>query len=186
MTSWCWSRHDVPVNEVAPVNEGAVVLRPPTEADVDWITEACQDPEIQRWTRVPRPYTRGDAHSFVRNERQMLDPLVVVDAVSGEGLGASGLQSMDPATGEVESGYWVAPWARGRGVAAAAVRLMIERARTHGAKAVVLLISPGNAGSIAVAERAGFTLAERRSGGCFDGADATDTLVYRYELSSSA
>lgn len=33
--------------------------------DVDWILQACQDLEIQRWTQVPRPYSREHALSFV-------------------------------------------------------------------------------------------------------------------------
>lgn len=159
-----------------------VVARPPEPGDVDWITRACQDPEIQRWTMVPRPYLPEHAEMFVRNDLGALAPLVLVDAVSGEGLGASGLKSLDPHTGEVESGYWVAPWARRRGVATAALELMKERARAVGGRSLVLLISPGNVASVRVAERAGFTLAERRAGGCMDGDRESDTLVYRFEL----
>ena len=29
------------------------------------ITEACQDPEIVRWTTIPTPYRAQDAHAFV-------------------------------------------------------------------------------------------------------------------------
>ena len=46
-------------------SEGEVVLRSPTVADVERITEICQDSDIQRFTRVPVPYTRDDAQGFV-------------------------------------------------------------------------------------------------------------------------
>jgi RimJ/RimL family protein N-acetyltransferase len=47
-------------------------------------------------------------------------PLGVFDATTGELLGASGLVALQGGTGEI--GYWTAPWARGRGVATAALR----------------------------------------------------------------
>jgi hypothetical protein len=34
--------------------------------DVEAVFEACQDPEIQRWTTVPSPYTHNDAMSCAR------------------------------------------------------------------------------------------------------------------------
>lgn len=45
--------------------QGDPVLRPPSAADIDRITEICQDPEIQRCSRLPVPYHRDDAASFV-------------------------------------------------------------------------------------------------------------------------
>jgi hypothetical protein len=41
------------------------LLATPTRADVDTITELCQDTEIQRWTTIPSPYTREDAEKFL-------------------------------------------------------------------------------------------------------------------------
>lgn len=43
----------------------AVRLRSLRDDDADWIFDACQDAEIQRWTLVPRPYLREHAESFV-------------------------------------------------------------------------------------------------------------------------
>jgi RimJ/RimL family protein N-acetyltransferase len=43
-----------------------LILRPWTEADIDAITEACQDPLIARTTLVPSPYVRANAEAFVR------------------------------------------------------------------------------------------------------------------------
>ncbi len=42
-----------------------LVLSVPTEADVDAIAEAAQDPEVPRWTTLPSPYARADAEEFI-------------------------------------------------------------------------------------------------------------------------
>ncbi len=49
------------------LRRGRLLLTPPTDADLDRITEVCQDPEIQAWTTVPSPYSRADAEGFLRH-----------------------------------------------------------------------------------------------------------------------
>jgi RimJ/RimL family protein N-acetyltransferase len=56
---------------VAPVHPVTLrterlTLSPPTVDDIDARYEACQDPEIPRYTTVPSPYTRQHAADFVR------------------------------------------------------------------------------------------------------------------------
>ena len=60
---------------MAPVTlrTARLVLSIPTDADVDAITEAAQDPEVPRWTRVPSPYTRENAERFVANAAEWWD-----------------------------------------------------------------------------------------------------------------
>ena len=53
-------------------------FRDPTLDDVDWITEACQDSEILRWTVVPRPYTKDHARSFVADHAGELHAWAIV------------------------------------------------------------------------------------------------------------
>ncbi|WP_067780699.1 bifunctional GNAT family N-acetyltransferase/nucleoside triphosphate pyrophosphohydrolase family protein [Actinomyces vulturis] len=48
-------------------DEYLITLSAPTMQDATAITEACQDPAIQRWTTVPSPYTRDDATAFITN-----------------------------------------------------------------------------------------------------------------------
>src|SRR5437588_33878 len=45
--------------------DGELRLRPWRAEDVPAIAEACRDPEIARWTRVPDDYTEQDARDFV-------------------------------------------------------------------------------------------------------------------------
>lgn len=98
-----------------------------TEADVDPITEACQDTAIVRWTVVPSPYTRQDAETFVSLTHGWWDD--GVEAVWGirEGdvlLGTVGLHKISD--GSAELGYWIAPHARGRGVITEACQAVLD------------------------------------------------------------
>ena len=52
---------------VPDLTDGVVRLRAPERRDVDAIHAACQDPDIIRFTRVPYPYSRVHAQTFVRN-----------------------------------------------------------------------------------------------------------------------
>ena len=51
--------------EPVELQAGDLLLRPFVPADAGAVFSACQDPEIQRWTTVPVPYTRDDAEEFV-------------------------------------------------------------------------------------------------------------------------
>ncbi|WP_426184355.1 GNAT family N-acetyltransferase [Microbacterium sp. TWP3-1-2b2] len=108
-----------------------LVLRAPTTDDVDAITDACQDPEIPRWTTVPSPYTRADGEDFVK--------LVTGWWESGEetvwGLfhhevlvGMIGLHNIAPhATGaSAEIGFWATAGTRGKGFMVEAARVVID------------------------------------------------------------
>jgi RimJ/RimL family protein N-acetyltransferase len=126
------------------------------------ITRICADEDIQRWTRVPSPYTTDDARRFVLMtigalaEGTGAHVLVVAAADRTEILGCVGV-SIDGADRSGELGYWVAPEARGRGVATRASRLLLRHAFDHlDVGAVALQAAVGNAGSNAVAQALGF------------------------------
>ncbi|MDI5938563.1 GNAT family N-acetyltransferase [Micromonospora sp. DH15] len=116
--------------EPVELTEDGLLLRPWRAADADAVHRACQDPDIQRWTTVPRPYLPDHARAFV-GEISAGDwragtraPFAVCDAATGELLASCGLVSVDQTTDTGEVGYWVAPWARGRGVATRATRAL--------------------------------------------------------------
>jgi RimJ/RimL family protein N-acetyltransferase len=142
------------------VRTDRLVLRPYRPDDEDAVHRACQDPEIQRWIHaLPVPYTREVARSWVRDvapgERASGRGMPVVLEADGELVGSSGLTFVPGFLGP-EIGYWVAPWARGRGYAAEATRALAEWAFRHGAPRVHLFADVRNAASQAVAARAGF------------------------------
>ncbi len=136
-----------------------LVLRPYRPDDAEAVHRACQDPEIQRWLKVPSPYTEADAAQFVtettvqaRAEGQGL--LTAVEA-DGEFVGSAGLHLTPGALGP-GVGYWLAPWGRGRGYAAEAAHALAEWGLGLGAPRIHLLADVGNTASLAVAVRAGF------------------------------
>ncbi len=155
---------EVPSPDQLPrLSDGLVTLRRPVLDDVPAITEACQDPETQRWTTIPVPYGEADARWFVQDYPTRGAPhqgrLAVFAITSGDDrfCGAIDLRVGDDGMGTV--GYSVAPWARGRGVGRAALRLVcrwgfadLELSRIEWWAMV------GNWPSRRMAERVGFTV----------------------------
>jgi RimJ/RimL family protein N-acetyltransferase len=153
--------------ELPALAEQGFRLRLPTETDVPAITAACQDPDIQRWTRVPSPYHEQDARRYVEFSRQSLERgtgavlLAVPDdprgAPGGDLLAAIGL-SIDTADFSGELGYWVVPSARGRGIATRGCRLLCRFGFDQLDLGYIgLIAAAGNDGSNGVARRLGFT-----------------------------
>jgi ribosomal-protein-alanine N-acetyltransferase len=148
---------------VEGLDDGVVRLRLMVEADVPAIVAAVQDPEIPRWTRVPTPYGEGDARQFQRMVNTGIHSgtdlaALIVSADSDEVLGAVGIHGIDPESARCSAGYWVAAEARGRGIAARAMRLICAYAFDElGVKRIELWIDPENKPSLGVAEALGFT-----------------------------
>jgi RimJ/RimL family protein N-acetyltransferase len=144
-----------------PLDDGVVTLRPVGAEDVAAVTAACQDPEIARWTTVPWPYSETDARGWIEAAAQEHAEgrgvnLVVVDAASGELLGAIGLMEYAPPVCRV--GYWVQREARGRGVAPRALALLSRWALAElDLPRLELITDPDHRASQRVAEKAGFT-----------------------------
>ena len=145
------------------LSDEVITIRPWHSDDAAWVFDACQDPDIQRWTRVPAPYALSDAQGFVgelapshwQNERGA--PFAVTDSATGAGLGSVGLIVHDLVSGVAEAGYWTTPAARARGVTTAALLLLTDFAfRDLGLVRLELLVEVENAKSKAVAERAGY------------------------------
>ncbi|TKK77077.1 GNAT family N-acetyltransferase [Herbidospora galbida] len=143
------------------ISAGPIILRPLTEADIPAVARACSDPVTQRFIpAMPSPYTEEDARFWVT---RIAEPrwgaggaeFVIADARTGELDGAIGLHPPDRFD-NVEAGYWVAPWARRKGVASAALRAVTTLAFEHGAPRVHLVAEMENVGSQKVALAAGF------------------------------
>ena len=144
------------------LSDGVIGLRALEDRDLPAIVAACADPEIPRWTRVPSPYTREDAHSYLAIARAdaavgLGVALAVVDAADAF-IGTIGLMDIDRECGSGEIGYWTAAPARGRGVTVRAVVLLRDwAARELGLTVLEILPHRDNRPSQMVAERAGFT-----------------------------
>jgi RimJ/RimL family protein N-acetyltransferase len=83
--------------------------------------------------------------------------------------------------GDVNISYAVHPWARGRGVAGEAVRLMCEYMRKHriGTRAAIR-VDPDNHASVRVAEKSGFIYVHDFTSGTDEQPDGTPVTMRLY------
>lgn len=145
------------------LTDGLVRLRALQPGDVPDVLQICQDRDIQHFTRVPVPYLAEHAEFFVaqgspRWRTREAAAFAVVDASTDRLLGACGLVEVDLPRREGWAGYWVAPTARGRGVARSALALLTEWCLGDGGlDRVCLEIEEANPASVAVAVAARFT-----------------------------
>lgn len=148
--------------------DDAVALRAWRDSDATAVFEACQDPEIQRWTRVPVPYLTEHAVGFVANAPRAWNsggaaPFALVSRETDAVIGSCSLVEVDIAQRRAEVGYWVGPGRRGRGVAQRGLRLLSTWAMDDvGLSRLDALIAVANTASRAVAEHAGFSHEEER------------------------
>ena len=142
--------------------EGGLTLSAPTMDDVDAIVDACRDPAITRFTRVPWPYGEDDARFFVdlaRRDAREGTGLHLLVRDDGRVVASCGLPVVDARDVSAEVGYWVAPHARRRGVATRASRAVCRWAfEQAGLARLGLRAATVNPGSNGVARALGFTL----------------------------
>ncbi|MBV9022355.1 MAG: GNAT family N-acetyltransferase [Streptomycetaceae bacterium] len=144
-----------------------LLLRALRRSDVQAVYEACQDPDIPRWTTVPSPYTHRDATEWIERTASAgwhEDTAYNFGVFTKEGgllVGAMGLVrlKLDEPERMAELGYWTAKEHRRRGYTAEAGRavcawafdaLRVER--------LEWLAEAGNVGSRGVAEKLGFVM----------------------------
>jgi len=153
-------------------------LRNLESSDAEWITRACQDEEVQRWTKVPRPYTREHAEAFIKNKNGELAAWAIIDSRSQEPVGMIGIHHV--INGVASIGYWVAPWGRKSGAASTALQIIPTLARRVGkAHTLQATIAETNTASRRTAERAGFTLFGDSADLCPDGSTSAKALIYQ-------
>jgi len=130
--------------------------------DVDCIRSAATDPRIPQRTTVPADVTTASGQAFIRRQWRRAErgegvSLAVADLGTDSALGLIVLLRR-PQPGVVGIGYWTVPSARARGIATHAVRLASTWAlRDAGRARVEAWVEPGNAASLRVLARAGFT-----------------------------
>jgi RimJ/RimL family protein N-acetyltransferase len=166
------------------LTDGAVVLDRMRVADVPAIVDAIDD-EILRWLPLPTAYRRADALAFLEWQRDCAELGVALNfavrqAVGGRLLGSAGLHFRG-GPGVAEIGYWIAPGARGQGLATGAARLLaVHAATTLSPRRIELLVQPENVGSCHVAERAGAAYEGIRRAGIEHRGEPRDVAVYAY------
>lgn len=142
------------------LSDGVISLRPLRATDADDIVAACQDPQIVRWTTVPSPYAKADAVAFL--QAQLTDsawavtPTWAITVLPDDRWAGSLTLRLDGQAG-ADVGYLLAPWARGAGHAARALRLACAWGFSAQALQVVMWHAyVGNDASLQSARRVGF------------------------------
>ena len=148
---------------IVPVLAGpGVRLRGFARRDVDDLVAGYADPVLQRFMPpLPVPFTEAQAREYVSDVAPGMFAdggglWAIADPVTDRLLGGVGLDKVVLNRGQCEIGYWVGPWARGRGVAVAAVRALAEHAFRTGTARIELLTHRENPASQRVALAAGF------------------------------
>jgi RimJ/RimL family protein N-acetyltransferase len=158
-------------------------IRQPTIDDAEWITRACQDIEVQRWTLVPRPYKREHALGFINNTISETHLWVIEQQETNEPVGVISIHTIDLDAGDADVGYWIAPWGRRRGAAAYALNLVEQFALTIPTiKFLSAHIAENNAASRATASRAGFINIGSSAESCPDGNNQVPALTFVRQL----
>jgi ribosomal-protein-alanine N-acetyltransferase len=143
------------------LRDGELLLRAPTEADIDVIAPAFRDPAVGGEAGLP-PVDADALRTMLREQlpelraRGLLAPYVIEDTDAGTILGGANLRLFDPMRDTVELGYWLFVEARGRGVATRAVRALVEHAHANGVVRVEAHVRLDNKASERVLERVGF------------------------------
>lgn len=149
---------------VPPLAGDVVALRPWRAADVPGLVRAFGDPVLLQFSWREGVYTEADAREFLAGQeegRLRGEELNLAVAQPGDEdvlLGAVSLYEIRWEQGCAAVGYWLAAEARGRGAAAAAVRLVARWAFAElGVARLELTCGPDNGASQRVAERCGFS-----------------------------
>jgi RimJ/RimL family protein N-acetyltransferase len=138
-----------------------LLLRAPTEADVDVVAPAFRDPEVGGEAGLP-PVDAEALRLMLREQlpvfraRGLMAPYVIEETTTGKILGGANLRLFDPMRDTVELGYWLFVEARGRGVATRVVRALVDHAQAGGIVRVEAHVRIGNTASERVLERVGF------------------------------
>lgn len=156
-------------------------LRNLKSSDAEWIYTACQEEEVQRWTKVPRPYTREHAESFIKDKNDEFAAWAIIDSRSQNPVGVIGIHHV--INGVASIGYWVAPWGRKSGAASTALRIIPTLARRIGnAHTLQATIAETNVASRRTAERGGFALIGNSTESCPDGSSVIAGLTYQLQI----
>ena len=151
----------VPIEPVELV-AGRLVLRPPGPEHAADVQAMARDADIGLWNPVDVT-DEESAQGWIARQADWSDgthaSFAVLDATTGRFLGTTSVFHIDRAMHDAETGYRVAPWARGQGVATQAVRAVTAWALDALAlQRISLYHAADNMASCRVAEKSGYLL----------------------------
>ncbi len=146
----------------AEINGDGVRLRVYRPEDAEALAAGFSDPLCRRFMPpLPSPFTLRHAERFIAERVTAIFAdggavYAIADPETDDLLGGAGFDKVVPDRGQAEIGYWVAPWARRRGLATAAVRALTAHAFGRGLHRLELLTHSDNPVSQRVALAAGY------------------------------
>lgn len=172
----------------------SISLRPLRTDDAEWIFDACQDLEIQKWTQIPRPYTRQHAADFVTTlagdvevwvvETSDDEMLETADAVRrSTPIGIIGVHSIDPISRTAEIGYWMSRQGRGKGSMKSALQIFSAKiASNPNVSNISAIIAEANYASRRTVESVGFVLDSDSDQSCNCGGQDVKAVTYIWTI----
>ncbi|MFD9738560.1 GNAT family N-acetyltransferase [Umezawaea sp. NPDC059074] len=147
--------------EPVELSYGGLLLRPPDERDAVDSLAMVRDPDTALWNPAPAVVDVATARDWCKRLGDWSDgdhaTFSVLDADTGRVLGNVSLHKIDLDQSIAEMGYRVGPWARGRGVATGAVRVVTDWAFARlGLHRVQLYHAVANEASCRVALKCGY------------------------------
>lgn len=150
------------LSDALPVTWDGVLLRPLAERDADAYAAGSGDEAVRRFAHLPLPeYTADTVRALARTdvpaglESGTTAVLTIADAADDAFLGSLVLFAI--ATDTAEVGFWLAPAARGRGVAVRAVAAAAELGRRLGLRTLTARTAPANTAAQHTLTTTGFT-----------------------------
>ncbi len=143
------------------LDDGIVRLRRWTATDLPCVKAAGDEGVIPETTTVPPAFTEEAGREWIERQHSRVQQeqgwsLAVTEMPVGAAVGCAVLL-LRPQEGVAGVGYWLAPSARGRGLASRAVALLTEWGLREVALArVEAWVEPGNQASVDVLTRCGF------------------------------
>ena len=132
-----------------------LVLDQPTLADIDTVTEYCQDPLFEKVLTTPFPYRREHAEDFIIERVPIWwatdSEYTWAIRVGGALVGVIGYR-----TGNKDVGYWLGAPHRGNGFMPEALNAVLDWVFGTTDDDVHWECVPGNAASMGVARKTGF------------------------------
>ncbi len=140
-----------------------VVLRRYATSDLAMVRQAAADPFIPSISSVPRTYTDDSGRAFIERQHARSAEgdgysfVIALETDPKAGIGSIGLWLQEIESGRASIGYWLVADARGKGLAACALRALVSFAfNTLAIPRLQLFVEPWNVASARTAEGVGF------------------------------
>jgi RimJ/RimL family protein N-acetyltransferase len=112
--------------DVPDLSAGPVLLRRLRHEDREDMVLACRDEQTWTWTTVPHPYELEHADAYLARTVGTSVDGETRWAIEVDGRYSGNIGVMLDGAGRADVGYFVAPWARGRGVGSLALWLVCD------------------------------------------------------------